>query len=220
MKELLSRNRLYKVVCTNDRNEDQDLFGFYETKDEAREACMSIQKKCPEWITSWRELIIKRVDPELISRPVTTDYEHYLRSLIPDEEWGRVLKSDASAEINCNDMTCGRGTYYMLSKMIPKDWTVIDFGCAYNAQSYLFQEHARHIAIEPVWNDKDFHFEYFKAHNTELLFMTGQEFIQKELPKMHLNLDKTFAICNYVPSGACNLLARETFKNIYTYYPS
>lgn len=216
--------RNFKIVMTNNRNSDEDLVGFYETKDEAREACPSIKKKHPEWITSWRELIIKRVDPELIPRPVTTDYEHYLRSLIPDEEWERVLKSDASAEINCNDMTCGRGTYYMLSKMIPKDWTVIDFGCAYDAQSYLFQEHARHIAIEPVCQQDcstfEFHFEFFKAPNTELLFMTGQDFIEKELPKMHLNLDKTFAICNYVPSGACNLMVRETFKNTWTFYPA
>jgi hypothetical protein len=29
MKELLPRERAFKVVCTNDRNEDQDLFGFY-----------------------------------------------------------------------------------------------------------------------------------------------------------------------------------------------
>jgi hypothetical protein len=104
--------------------------------------------------------------------------------------------------------------------MIPKDWTVIDVGCAYNPQSYLFQGHKRHIAIEPKWLDKDFHVEYFQAPNTELLFMTGQEFIENELPKLDLDLDKTFAIVNYVPSGACNLMVRETFKNIYTYYPA
>ena len=212
--------RNFKIVITDNRNTDEDLVGFYETKDEAREACLSIQKKRPEWITSWRELIIKRVDPELIPRPVATDYEHYLRSLIPDEEWERVIKSDASAEMNHNCMTCGCGTYYMLSKMIPKDWTVIDFGCAYNPQSYLFQNHARHIAIEPEWKDSDFHFEHFRAPRTEIMFATGQDFINDFLPHMNLDINKTFAICNYVPSGACNLMVRETFANCFTFYPA
>lgn len=210
----------WKVVKQDEHNSDQYLLGFYKTKDEALDARLSLQKQCPHWITSWKDLVVKLVDPEKIESPVCTDFEHYLRWLIPNDEWERVMNSDASAEIDCNNMTCGRGTYYYLSRMIPKDWTVIDIGCAYNPQSYLFQNHALHIAIEPVWNDKDFHFEYFKAPNTELLFMTGQEFIQKELPKMNLDLDKTFAIVNFVPSGACNLLARETFKNIYTYYPA
>ena len=130
------------------------------------------------------------------------------------------MKSDASAEIQASSCMCGGATYYYLSKMISKSWTVIDIGCAYNPQSYLFQEHARHIAIEPLWLDKDFHFEYFKAPNTELLFMTGQEFIQNELPKLNLNLSKTFCIVNYVPSNEVYQMARETFKNLWCYYPA
>ena len=176
--------------------------------------------KYPSWIKSTKQLMVKRVNPDMILNPVATDYEHYLRSLIPDNEWERVIRSDASAEIDCNNMTCGRGTYYMLSKMIPKDWTVIDFGCAYNAQSYFFQNHARHIAIEPEWKNTDFRFEYFRAPRTEILFTTGQDFINDILPNMNLNIDKTFAICNYVPSGACNLLVRQTFKNVFTFYPA
>ena len=221
LKELLPKSRLYKVVCTNDRNEDQDLFGFYPNARMAAQAIPALEKRCSDWIKRCNgQLIVKPTYPEMIFNPVCTDYEHFNRALIPDDEWKRVLDSDAAAEICCNSMTCGRGTYYYLSRMIPKDWTVIDIGCAYNPQSYLFQNHARHIAIEPVWNDKDFHFEYFKAPNTELLFMTGQEFIQKELPKMNLDLDKTFAIVNFVPSGACNLMVRETFKNVWAYYPA
>ena len=37
---------------------------------------------------------------------------------------------------------------------------------------------------------------------------------------MNLDLDKTFAIVNFVPSGACNLMVRETFKNVWAYYPA
>lgn len=210
----------WKLVRNDEYNDDQYLLGFYTSKDEAMKARLSIIKKNPSWITSFKDLVVKPVNPEEIISPVCTDYQHYLRWMIPDEEWERVMNSDARAEIDCNYLTCGRGTYYMLSKMIPKDWTVIDFGCAYNPQSYLFQNHARHIAIEPLYKDKDFNFEYFKAPNTELLFMTGQEFLDHELHKYDLDLNKTFAIVNYVPSGACNLRVRETFHNLYVFYPA
>lgn len=212
--------RNFKIVKPDKNNSDEYLVGFYDTEMEAHSALFEVPKKYPTWIKSHRELLVKRVNPELIPRPVTTDYEHYLSSLIPDEEWRRVMQSDASAEIDANNMTCGRGTYYMLSKMIPKDWTVIDFGCAYNPQSYLFQNHARHIAIEPPQNDSEFHFEFFKAPNTELMFMTGQDFIEIELPRLALDLNKTFAICNYVPSNDCCKMVRETFKNLFCFYPS
>ena len=212
--------RNFKLVKQDEHNEDQYLLGFYKTEFEAHRACPSFPAKYPSWIKSTKQLMVKRVNPDMILNPVATDYEHYLRSLIPDKEWERVIKSDASAEIDCNNMTCGRGTYYMLSKMIPKDWTVIDFGCAYNAQSYFFQNHARHIAIEPEWKNTDFHFEYFIAPRTEIMFTTGQDFINDLLPNMNLNIDKTFAIVNYVPSGACNLLVRQTFKNVFTFYPA
>lgn len=221
LKELLPKSRLYKVVCTNDRNEDQDLFGFYPNARMAEQAIQALEKRCSDWIKRCNgQLIVKHTYPEMIFNPVCTDYEHFNRALIPDDEWKRVLDSDAAAEICCNSMTCGCGYYYKLAQMIDKKWTVIDFGCAYNPQSYLFQSHARHIAIEPKWLDEDFHFEHFRAPNTELLFMTGQEFIKNELPKLDLDLDKTFAIVNYVPSGACNLMVRETFKNCFCYYPA
>ena len=214
-----NKQKNWKLVVQDYRNNDQYLLGFYPSETDAKLAIPSVKQHYKEWIGN-REPIIKRVNPEMILNPVCTDYMHYVRSLIPDNEMKRVMDSDARAEICANDLMCGGATYYYLSRMIPKDWTVIDFGCAYNPQSYLFQDHKRHIAIEPKWLDKDFHFEYFQAPNTELLFMTGQEFIENELPKLDLDLDKTFAFVNYVPSGACNLMVRETFKNIWAYYPA
>lgn len=212
----------YKLVKQDQNNNDQYLIGYYDTADAAKNARLDVIKKYPTWIRSWEEMIVKRVDPDMILNPVATDYSHYIGSLIPDDEWKRVMKSAASAEIDINNCCCGFGgrTYYNLSKMIPKDWTVIDFGCAYNPQSYLFTHHARHIAIEPPQGDSDFHFEFFKAPNTELLFMTGQDFLDNELHKYDLDLNKTFAIVNYVPSGACNLRVRETFHNLYVFYPA
>lgn len=214
-----TKQKNWKLVVQDYHNDDQYILGFYPTEAEARLAIPDAKKQ-NKGLLGNRKPIIKRVNPEMILNPVCTDYMHYVRSLIPDKEMKRVMMSDASAEICTDNLMCGGATYYYLSRMIPKDWTVIDFGCAYNPQSYLFQDHKRHIAIEPKWLDKDFHFEYFQAPNTELLFMTGQEFIENELPKFGLDLDKTFAIVNYVPSGACNLMVRETFKNIWAYYPA
>ena len=216
-----TKQKNWKLVVQDYHNDDQYILGFYSTEAEARLAIPDAKKQNKGWLGN-RKPIIKRVNPEMILNPVCTDYMHYVRSLIPDKEMERVMMSDASAEICTDNLMCGGATYYYLSRMIPKDWTVIDVGCAYNPQSYLFQGHKRHIAIEPKWLDKDFHFEYFQAPNTELLFMTGQEFIKNELPKMNLDLDKTFAICNYVPEwyGENPMeLVRHTFHNCYVYYP-
>lgn len=219
MNELLPKERAFKLVLPNEYNSDQDLFGFYSSVQAAQDAAPALEKKCASWVGN-RKLIVKYTDPEMICNRVGTDYEHFNRALIPNEEFKRVMDSDASAEIDCNNMTCGCGTYYNLSRMIPKDWTVIDIGCAYNPQSYLFQAHARHIAIEPVWRDSDFKFEYFQAPNTELLFMSGQEFILKELPRMDLDKNKTFCILNFVPSDEVNVLVRQSFKNLFVFYPA
>ena len=132
------------------------------------------------------------------------------------------MKSDAAAEIDSNNCCCGFGgrTYYNLSKMIPKDWTVLDFGCAYNPQSYLFTEHAKFVAIEPEILLKDYCYDHFQAPNTDFIFATGQKFIKKILPSMNLDLKHVFAICNFVPSDECCQMVRETFPNVFTFYPA
>lgn len=221
LKELLPKSRLYKVVCTNDRNEDQDLFGFYPNARMAAQAIPALEKRCSDWIKRCNcQLIVKPTYPEMIFNPVYTDYEHFNRALIPDDEWKRVMDSDAAAEICCNSMTCGLGYYYKLAQMIDKKWTVIDIGCAYNPQSYLFQGHARFIAVKPEWKDSDFHFEHFQAPKTEFYAMTGQQFIKKKLETLDIDLNRTFAIVNYVPNDLCSQLVRETFKNVWAYYPA
>ena len=214
--------RNFKLVKQDEYNSDQYLIGFYETEDAALDARLGIAKKYPSWIKSWQELIAKRVDPEMIPNPVATDYSHYISSLIPDGEWKRVMKSDAAAEIDSNNCCCGFGgrTYYNLSKMIPKDWTVLDFGCAYNPQSYLFTEHAKFVAIEPEILLKDYCYDHFQAPNTDFIFATGQKFIKKILPSMNLDLKHVFAICNFVPSDECCQMVRETFPNVFTFYPA
>lgn len=65
---------------------------------------------------------------------------NYVLSLIPKEEKDRVFKQEYCAI--GTDFIGFMETYYYLSKIIPKEYTVYDFGCAYNPQCYLFQDHA------------------------------------------------------------------------------
>lgn len=216
----IPKERQYKLVVGNCRNTDQELVGFYPNHDEANKALCELKVKPYEWLKGRTDfLCVNPTDPEKIFCPRDTDYQHYNRALIPDEEWGRVLSSDASAEIWCNCMTCGAGTYYNLSKMIDKDCVVIDIGCAYNPQSYLFQDHAGYIGVDLQTRLEGYHFAYFKAPGSELYNMTGQTFIRDVLPTLDLELNAVFAIVNYMPDDECAELVRKTFKNLWVYYP-
>lgn len=77
------------------------------------------------------------------------DINMYLLSVIPKAEIERVFHSDTRADI-CGDFLGFVDTYFHLSKVIPKDFTIIDIGCSYNAQSYLFKEFQRIYAVNPL----------------------------------------------------------------------
>jgi len=216
-----TKQKNWKLVLQDYWNDDQYLLGFFPSETDAKLAIPKLKKQYKDWIGN-REPIVKRVNPEMILNPVCTDYMHYVCSLIPSNEWQRVMKSDASAEITSDSIMCGGATYYYLSRMIPKEWTVIDVGASYGAQSYLFKDHARYIAVEPFRSSDDWHFEDFKADGTERYQMTAGKFVKEVLPTLKLDLGKTFAICNYVPEwfGENPMeLVRQTFHNCYVYYP-
>lgn len=109
-------------------------------------------------------------------------------------------------------------TYYHLSFLIPKNWTIIDFGAGYNAQSYFFEDHKEYIAINPNTIPEDS--GMFCPKNCKIYRMTTKEFLENiDYPKG----DKVFAICNYVPDwyGHSSIeLVKKNFKNVYTFYPS
>ena len=207
----------YKLVKQDKLTTDQFLLGFFDSSDEAYDA---IPKAMNQWSGSRREdFHVKRIDPRLIMNPVNTDYDHYIWSLIPINERKRVMGSDAAAEINSDFLTCNSKHYYMISQMIWEDWTVIDIGCSYNAQSYLFRRYKKYIGVDLPWRSNDFHFERFQAEGTDFYEMYGQEFINSMLPKLGLDLRKTFAICHYVPDDDCSRLVRNIFPNCLVLYP-
>ena len=145
------------------------------------------------------------------------DYEeicNYLYDLIPKEEWERL--KGTLGEIS-SEFLGFCDTYYHLSQIIPKHFTVIDFGSANNPQSYFFTEHKKYIAVNPP-SDYAEENGMFCPSNCDIYRMTTGEFIETvEYPK-----EKVFAICNFVPNwyGEDSMeLVRKNFKNCYTFYP-
>lgn len=153
-----------------------------------------------------------------LSCPTNEDISRYLCDIIPKYQMDLVFRGNASMEIY-PDFMGFVNIYFYLSKTIPKDWAIIDIGCGYNAQSFLFKDHKKVIAINPFNSDEID--TMFVSPNCEIFKISGKEFIENELPKLDLNLDKTFAILNYVSEwyGGVNQIVRSTFTNLYVFYP-
>lgn len=106
--------------------------------------------------------------------------------------------------------------YHALHNVIPKDWTVIDLGCAYAPQSYYFKDHKAYIGVDSLVDIR----HRFYTENTTHIVSTIEEFIQN-IDAMELDLNEVFAICSYVPNWEAKNreLVRHHFENVYTFYP-
>lgn len=105
-------------------------------------------------------------------------------------------------------------TYYFLSKIIPEDFTIIDLGCGYNPQCYFFQNHKAYFSVDV------FSGVMFKTDNCTIFNNSIDSFIKEDMPKLDVDIKKTFAICNYsMPYIKTQKLVRKTFPNLYIYYP-
>lgn len=102
--------------------------------------------------------------------------------------------------------------YESLSKLIPKDWTIVDLGCSSGFQAEYFKTHKKYIGI--IVDDR----LKYQTSNAEYHTMRIKDFLESENFK-DLDLSKTFAICNYVPCEIEVEMARIKFKNIFVYYP-
>ena len=136
----------------------------------------------------------------------------YTLSLIPKEEKDRVFRQECCGIDN--SFIGFLEPYYYLSKIIPKNYTVFDFGAAYNPQCYFFTKHKKYIAISPMEIDGK---EMFKAPNCEIYRYTTGYFLNHYYKKE----GKQFAIVNNVPNwykeDSMNL-AKTFFINCYTFY--
>lgn len=142
-------------------------------------------------------------------------YEQYLdeiKSLIPPKQWGEVMSQDM-CELDCEFMGF-LDIYKPLSLLIPKEYTVIDFGCNLAAQCFFFAEHRKYIGVD-ICDLKRFH-----AGNTEHFIKSIQDFIKDNFPKMKENNLEYCAICSYVSDFEATELVRRTFQNVFCFYPT
>lgn len=135
------------------------------------------------------------------------------RSLIPQEQYDRVFEHGL-CDIDYEFLGFTE-IYEHLADIIPAHWTVVDLGCAYSPQAWIFRDHEAYIGVD-LGADK----ERFSAPNTKHYEMSIGDFVERHL--LDFKQDTTFAICSYVPPwGGDNMkIARESFKNVFTYYPA
>lgn len=129
---------------------------------------------------------------------------------IPAKEKERILSQD-HCELDCEFLGFTE-VYFYLSKMIPKHFTVIDFGCYLAAQCYCFPDHEKYIGVDVV------EMERFVLSNTKHYICTIQDFVATYLGE--LDIDTTFAICSCVPDWEAQKMIRESFTNVFVYYPA
>lgn len=133
--------------------------------------------------------------------------------LMPEDQIDRVFRQDM-----CDiapEFLGFTNVYLALAGLIPRHWTIVDLGCAYAPQAHIFRDHKAYIGVDVSAGER------FSAPNTTHYQMTIADFI--EAHGASFDQDRTFAICSYVPSWyrSDNLrLAREHFRNVFTYYPA
>ena len=199
----------WKIIA-RDPSGKETLLRFCDDLDEGRQLLADLQAE-QDRMGLEGELALTAVFPEWLPDPQPEDYKHYVRSLIPDEEWMRVTNIDdllAWYNLELGDMR----EYFLLAKVIPRTYTVIDFGCGKNAQSFLFMQHRHYYAV-------DMGKQMFRAPWTFYFQMTAGDFIRHEMPRLQPDMHRTFAICSNVTGkdhGNPGMLVRMNFLNMYT----
>lgn len=133
--------------------------------------------------------------------------------LMPKDQIDRVLGQDVC------DIDPGflgfTDIYFALAGIIPKHWTIIDFGCAYAPQSLIFREHKAYVGVDAS------ECERFSGPNTTHYRMTTAQFIEEHGAEFDRKI--TFAICSYVPpwyGHNSREVVRQNFDNVFTFYPA
>lgn len=139
-----------------------------------------------------------------------------LLNKIPAGEWTRLSQHVEYFDADiCPDFLGFVDIYWHLAAIIPQHWAIVDLGCAYGPQAYLF-ENRRYIGVDllPVAH------RFAAPHATHYSMSIG-EFLKTTAPTLNLNLQETFAICSYVPMWGEKTTAhlRAYFPNLHVYYP-
>lgn len=136
-----------------------------------------------------------------------------LSELIPADEQIRIL-SQYRCELE-PDFLGFVDKYYALSMIIPKEATVIDFGCYLAAQSYFFKDHKAYISVDKVTD-----MQRFQPSNATHYYCRIQNFLTDDCPVPYQSNNlEYFAICNYIPDPEACRMVRERFQNCFCFYP-
>ena len=150
-------------------------------------------------------------------------------NLIPYTEMNRVFTESysASAEID-SSFLCFDEPYQMAACAADKDSIIIDFGCAYAAQSFYFKHCAAYIGVDlplPMLMSSDPSLNKYKpetrftADNASFYIMTIQKFLKEVYPTLDIPKEKVIAICSAVPDKEAQELVKQTFPVHYVWYP-
>lgn len=136
-----------------------------------------------------------------------------LRPLITDDEY-KAIMTQYMCKLE-SDFLGFIDVYKPLSELIPKEKTIIDFGCYLAAQSYFFAKHKCYIGVDVV------DMKRFTPPNAVHYISSIQNFIANEVPKLFQKHGEGHycAICSYVPDFKATELVRQTFSNVFCYYP-
>lgn len=203
-------NYNWKIVL-RDALGNEHLMAFCKDMQEAKTK-MAVAEKEKMTNNAIGELSLKAVNPEWIPDPIASDYTMFVQSLMTESEWQMIQNNPNLSEFFANDHGRMR-EFYLLSKIVPAYYTVINFGSGNNAQSYLFTKHKRYIAVD---TEK----ELFRAPGTLFYQMDAQKFISETMPQLKLKMSRTFAICSHVTGegeGNPGMLTRMNFLNLYTF---
>lgn len=150
------------------------------------------------------------IDP---TSPTNEELSAWLLREIPKEQVDAVLAGQC--DIN-HEFVGFVKTYWHLSKIIPKDYHVYDFGAAYNFQSWFFKKHKGYYAIEPEAQNENHRMIW--PDNCSIFASDAKYFLDNygNIP------DNSFAIVNFVPNWYGQdvyALVKSKFQNVYTFYP-
>ena len=101
-------------------------------------------------------------------------------------------------------------SYEPIAELVPKDFTIIDFGCYMAAQSFLFEDFNKYIGVDNFENyspsrtrtrqeDIKRTSERFISKNSEHFVLKIQDFLDIYSNELKDNSDKIYAICSFVP---------------------
>lgn len=96
--------------------------------------------------------------------------------------------------------------YHLGLQMLSTKARILDFGCGWAAQSYMFGDFEEYIGIEPNIKPN----LRFAVSNTKHIQQTAQEFIKQNKKDDTLS---SFAFCSYVPDTIAQKLIAETYPN-------